>query len=120
MAKEGSGQAHGSSAAMPRPARAHDAWTALPGSACPHVEILHLMHALVVGRLALILAEKLDGGVARHPVLARQVALGRGVHDDELHLALELLGGLLPRRLQRLAVPAPRRKELDRDETCDM
>jgi hypothetical protein len=39
------------SAAMPRPARAHDAWTALPGSACPHVEILHLMHALVVGRL---------------------------------------------------------------------
>eukprot|EP00760_Papus_ankaliazontas_P029503 PhM_4_TR4271/c1_g1_i1/m.67866 len=69
--------------------------------------------ALVVGGLAV--AEHLDGGVAADVVLGGELLLHRGVDLDEVGLALEGRGGLLPLGGQLLAVAAPGGVELDHD-----
>ena len=57
--------------------------------------------------------EVFDGRVALHAVLAGQALVDRGVDGAQFDLALQLAGGLLPVRLEVLAVSAPRGEELD-------
>mmetsp|Transcript_48268 Transcript_48268/g.114410 ORF Transcript_48268/g.114410 Transcript_48268/m.114410 type:complete len:278 (-) Transcript_48268:63-896(-) len=72
--------------------------------------------AIVVDGLLVALGpglEEFDGGVALHAVCRSQTRLLRRVHHPQLELPFQLPGSILPLWLQALAVPAPRRHELD-------
>ena len=57
--------------------------------------------------------EVLDGRVTLHAVPAGQALVLGGVHSAQPDLALQFAGGLLPVRLEVLAVSAPGGEELD-------